>query len=80
MEHMGAMKRLSPCEFVHALLGGAALAAEKQVPDAVKRQWNAILRSVTLRFQKLTEDQVKNGMSIAAFSHRETLVQDMERA
>lgn len=74
MQHKGDLRRLSPCEFVHLVLGGAASAVENGVSDAWKRDWNKVLRTVTYRFQQLSEDEMKSGVAIAAFSHRESLV------
>ena len=74
MQHKGDLRRLSPCEFVHLVLGGAAPVVENGVSDAWKRDWNKVLRTVTYRFQQLSENEMKSGVAIAAFSHRESRV------
>ena len=80
MSHIGSMKRLSPCEFVHILLGGMYLCVSEGLPTPVKQEWQAIRRSMTIQFVKLTPDEMSSGIPIKAMNMREELKKDAEKA
>ena len=80
MAHLGSMKRLSPCEFVHILLGGMYLCISSGQPKSVKQHWQAIRRSMTIQFVKLTSEEMSNGIAIKAINMREDLKKDAEKA
>ena len=57
--HLGALPRVSPCEYVHAVILGLEAAVEKKAPDADIRKWRAALLSCSFEFCVIPEDKLR---------------------
>ena len=71
MSHLGGIKRISPCEFAHILLGGMHRSLEANCDDAEKRQWAKVRRSIKVKFVKLKPSEVVAGIGVYSLNMRE---------